>query len=68
MVAVPAANAVTTPDELTFAFAESLLIHVPPVRESDNVMLDPIQTVDGPVIGGTADTVIVLITLHPPTV
>ena len=57
-VAVPAETPVTTPVLVTVATAGSLLTHVPPVV-GDNVVVNPTQTLPGPVIltAGAALTV-----------
>ena len=49
MLSVPAVTPVTMPDGLTEAFA-LLLLHVPPVTTSVNVMAEPTQTVAEPEI------------------
>ena len=57
----------TTPDdEPTVAIVASLLLHVPPVVISDNVVVDPTQTEAAPVIAdGSALTVSDLDVTHP---
>ena len=59
MVTVPAAMPVTTPAVLTVAVVELLVLHVPPVGEAVNVIVEPAQTVLPPVIDAVALTVIV---------
>jgi len=49
-LAVPTAIPVTTPVELTVAIEVALLDHVPPVTDSDKVVVVPIQAVAVPVI------------------
>jgi hypothetical protein len=50
MVTVPLATPVTTPLELIEAIAELLLLHVPPLTASVNVVVKPLQTVAAPLI------------------
>ena len=74
MVTEPVATPVTTPVEgLTVATAESLVIHVPPDTESVNVIVDPVQTADGPPMALTELTIaltvkasVALLLPHPP--
>jgi hypothetical protein len=59
----PAITPVAEPADATTGL---LLVQVPPVTASLNVVVVPIHTIDEPVIaGGSALTVIVLVTLHP---
>ena len=51
MVAVPAEIPVTTPLALTLVTDEALLLQVPPYVASVNVIVCPIQTPVGPVMG-----------------
>ena len=51
MVTVPADTPVTTPVELMVAIAVLLLLHIPPELVSNKLMVEPTQTVEGPVIG-----------------
>lgn len=56
MVTVPAVIPVTTPVVLPIvAIAPELVNHVPPVLESDNVIVEPTQTDVGPVMGPSAN-------------
>ena len=50
MVTVPIATPVTTPVLLTVAMAVLLLLHVPPVTESESGPVEPVQIAVGPVI------------------
>jgi hypothetical protein len=56
---------VTTPPELTVAVAVLLVIQVPPERASLNVIVEPTQRVEGPVIDEPPVTVIVLVARQP---
>jgi hypothetical protein len=49
MVAVPTVTPVTTPLLLTVALL-LLLLHAPPLAALDNVMVEPVLTLDEPVI------------------
>jgi hypothetical protein len=50
MVAAPVPTPVTTPVVLTEATAALLVAHVPPDAASAKVMVEPIQTTEGPVM------------------
>lgn len=51
IVTTPTETPVTTPDVgLTVAIDVLLLLHVPPVVVSLSVIVDPLQTLEGPVI------------------
>ena len=65
--AVPAATPDTTPVvEFTVAVPVAPLVHIPPVGEQLNVVVDPVQTVRVPVIApGAAVTVILFVTKQP---
>ena len=68
MVAVPAATPVTIPvTEPTVALAVLLLVHVPPVVTSVNVVVVPVHTFSVPVIGLTdvGVTVTTVVTSQP---
>jgi hypothetical protein len=68
MVSVPPTIPVTTPAVIT-ALLVSLLLHTPPLTELLNVMVNPPQTVDGPVIVpafGNGFTVITFVVLAVP--
>ena len=61
MVTVPAVIPVTTPVVLPIvAIALELVNHVPPVVESDRVIVEPIQTDVGPDIGLSANDATVI--------
>lgn len=66
--AVPADTPVTTPEELTVAVAEELLLHVPPDIVVVIAAVPPIHTLDGPVMesAGVPTTVTTLVTEHEP--
>lgn len=70
IVAVPAAIPDTTPEvELTLAVPEALLVHVPPVGDEDNVVVDPTHTVAVPdIVPGSAFTVTTLVTKQVPPI
>ena len=67
MVVVPSAIPVTTPDvKPIVATALLLLLHVPPDVESERVIVDPTQTVEGPEIGfALAVMVATVVAKHP---
>jgi len=69
IVAVPAPTPVTTPVPevpVTVATEVAELVHDPPAVASLRVMVEPMQTDDGPEIAaGAALTVIVRVTVHP---
>jgi hypothetical protein len=70
MIAVPEPTPVTMPVELpTDATDGLLLLHIPPAGALANVMVEPIQTEEGPEIGigsiGGSSTVITLVVLQP---
>ena len=66
IVATPAVTPVTIPVDPTVAIDILLLLHVPPVVISDNVIVLPGQTCVRPVIdAGAGFTVIGVTTLHP---
>ena len=67
MVVVPAAIAVTTPEEAPMvATAVLLAAHVPPPEASDRVTESPWQTAGSPVIAaGKGSTVTVVAAVHP---
>ena len=71
IVAEPAATPVTTPVALTVAIAVLLDDHVPPVVELANVVDNPSQTFDAPVmaattgVGSTATAVAVEVAVCP---
>jgi len=50
IAAVPAATPLTTPDELTVAIPVLLLLHVPPVTASVNVVVDPVHIMSVPLM------------------
>lgn len=64
---VPNASEVRTPvDGAMVATAVALLVHVPPVDDEDNVMLDPTQRAVPPEIAdGNGLTVTVAVILQP---
>jgi len=67
----PVAIPVTDPPLVTVAIDVVLLVHVPPAAGSMSDILEPTQTVVGPVIdpaGGAVITVTVVVALQPPTV
>ena len=58
IVEVPELNVVTTPVVASIvATAGSLLLHTPPNVKLANVELEPLQTVESPVIGAMANIV-----------
>ena len=62
MITVPAAIPVTSPKASTVATDAALLLHVPPVDDSDNVIMLPTHTDGVPDIGvGAALTVRVMV-------
>ena len=63
IVTVPAETPVTTPvDEPTVAIEVLLLLHVPPLVESNKVIVDPTHTEVGPEIEDTVvDPVTVMV-------
>ena len=72
MVEVPADTPVTTPELFIVATAALLLLHVPPVVASLNVVEFPIQTLVVPVIAATVGkgftvTVVVALLVQPLT-
>ena len=68
IVTVPADNAVTNPEEDTVAVVVLLLLHVPPVVASVNIVVAPIQIFVDPEIDDTELTVTTMFVLHPPAV
>jgi hypothetical protein len=71
MVALPADTPVTTPPLVTVATAVLLLVQLPPVVASARVVVEPVHTVDAPVMvatPGVAFTVIGWVTVveQPP--
>jgi len=66
MVGVPAVTPLTTPPLEIVASPELLLVHVPPLVPSANVILDPVQTLVGPVIAtGVVLTVSICVAIQP---
>ena len=67
IVALPRLDPVTTPDdEPTLATEVLLLVHVPPVMVSENIVAEPTQTFVAPVITeGFGSTVTILLIVHP---
>jgi hypothetical protein len=63
----PELTPVTTPVGLTEAIVGFELIHVPPVSESDNVIVEPVQTVVGPVIVPAVGPVMLTFFVEEPT-
>src|SRR3954467_12737670 len=62
---VPADTPVTTPVVTLIPTTEAPRLHVPPGVTSASVIVDAIQTADGPEIdAGTGYTVTILLTLH----
>ncbi len=53
MVTVPALTPVTTPEPSILAIPVLLLFQTPPEVVLESVLLEPAQTVSGPVIGAT---------------
>jgi hypothetical protein len=68
MIAPPVFMPDTMPDIVpTVAIIGLLLLQVPPVVTSDNVVVDPTHKIVVPVIAdGKGFTVTVIVTLHPP--
>ena len=56
---MPAATPVTTPDELTVAIVELLVVQLPPDGVPVKVIVEPVQTVVPPDMEATALTVTV---------
>ena len=66
IIAVPFVTPETAPDEMsTVAIAVLLLLHVPPLVASLNVVVLPAQTVVMPVIGAMGFTVTVVVAAQP---
>ena len=66
IIAVPAAPPVTVPVAPTIAILVALLLHVPPVVASANVMVDPIHKAVAPVmINSDGLTAMILVTVQP---
>ena len=69
MLTVAAATPVTTPEPSTVAIKSLSLVHEPTPPASDNVIVAPVHTTDGPEIGAAfAFTANVAIEEHPDTV
>ncbi len=68
MLVVPAVSPLTTPLVLTVPTAVLLLLHVPPAVAFASAVELPAHTLAVPVIGVTAFTVTVALTLQLPTV
>lgn len=66
IIAVPAVNPVTVPEELMLPMDGALLLHVPPPVVSDKVVVNPVHTVVLPVIGfGRGLTVTTEVVVQP---
>jgi hypothetical protein len=68
ITAVPIPTPVTTPDELTVAMEELLLLQTPPLTLDVNVVVPPTQIEEVPVITGVASTKRGYVTKLVPTV
>ena len=69
MIDVPAVTPETSPIASTVAIDVALLLHVPPVDDSDKVVILPAQTVGVPdIVAGTALTVTVMVAGAPQAV
>lgn len=65
MITLPPLTPVTTPLLLTVALEVLELLHVPPGTDAKSAMVEPTQTVGGPVTTGLGFTVTVVVVVRP---
>lgn len=66
MNATPADTPVTKPPLVMVAMDVGVMLKVPPVRASATVIVDPTQTVEGPVIGGGVVLTVTIVLMVQP--